>query len=759
LACAVALATVAVADHAHARARGPVEPVEPGDPPEPPEPPVDPVEPPAPSCPAPTAQQCQDPAYLDTTCGYTRREACGAIVAPIYRNNVQAIPRTTQVLKKVGAVDRLTTAKQLDPVAMPARKLTFGSLSFATAVQLGRKSLPSAETANIEPQHPDYEANGKAVASCQEYAYESLYDHERFAEAAETCGANAECVYQLSLRTETPGLKTTMLKKNGLPMSTQTVRPGAYSAFKNAFFVPTVSELKKHPRYATDASFRAKADAIVAHVTSTPKTTAASELAWHRSMHDQFAAAPITPAEASNIKQRVAAYDRAEGTVSAANLAIALLDSVIPGQSGETRARSEALRAEYAASRARALDEMARYLFAEWDHVSATDGTTVDRGCLSRTSVKCDWSPQKFVSRYASHRRYESENLFNACIEATAGNFSKVPAEYRVDTDALATWIEAQALPKLGTTIVGERLNDGDEWGDRSWFAAGYSYDAGWQLAAERQSGTNRICKLKGNAYAQGSANAWALGHQIPVLDTRHKLSVRESGDAIVINSHLRVLGQDLYTPIAQSFTAPSATPVEREYDKTVAKRAYTKWIELAGVSVKLMAMAELKAGAKIKAHATAASGCNPDNLAYDAGISATPWIDAHVTAEASAGVAVLQAGVRGEVDLLAISAPASASTRLVGGINDITLQMRAKATTSIDALDGKLSVFLESCIPWVGCSDLASKQVYAWDGYSWEIPLFAYEKDVKINVFDAATKPAPVVWGPINTGGVIKAL
>ncbi|HSO38329.1 MAG TPA: hypothetical protein VLT33_37630, partial [Labilithrix sp.] len=394
-----------------------------------------------------------------------------------------------------------------------------------------------------------------------------------------------------------------------------------------------------------------------------------------------------------------------------------------------------------------ALQDMARLLFDEWDRVSPTTGA-VDHGCLDRTSVKCDWSPQRFVSRYAGHNRPASEQLFTDCVTATAGDFSRVPAAYRTDTDTLATWIAAQGLPKLGSDTVGQRTSDGDEWGDRSWFAAGYGYDAGWQLAGERQASTQRICKLKGNAYASANANAWALGQQIPVLDTRHKLSVKETGETISVHSHLRVLGEDVYAPIDAATVAPSMTPVDKTYSKTLAQRTYTKWLSIAGVSVKLQAKAEVKAGAELKANATAATGCNPDNLLYDANISARPWIDIHVVPEVSVGIGIIQGGVRGDVDLIKVSAPAYGSVKTVGTQTGLTLQLRANAGVEIDMLKGNIDVFLESCLPFVGCSDLASKQIYAWDGYSWNFPLFTYSKDVTKNVFDAATRPS-------TTGGI----
>jgi hypothetical protein len=66
-----------------------------------------------------------------------------------------------------------------------------------------------------------------------------------------------------------------------------------------------------------------------------------------------------------------------------------------------------------------------------------------------------------------------------------------------------------------------------------------------------------------------------------------------------------------------------------------------------------------------------------------------------------------------------------------------------------VDALDGKLSVFLEAC--FLGCTDIASKEIYNWKGYHWEIPIFNYQKDLRFQVFDSATSP-----GALPVGGTL---
>jgi hypothetical protein len=120
-----------------------------------------------------------------------------------------------------------------------------------------------------------------------------------------------------------------------------------------------------------------------------------------------------------------------------------------------------------------------------------------------------------------------------------------------------------------------------------------------------------------------------------------------------------------------------------------------------------------------------------------------------HVVPELSVGVGLVQGGVRGDVDLIAASVPASAGAKLIGDpthLDDVVFKIDMGADLVVDALDGKLSVFLEAC--FLGCTDIASKEIYNWKGYHWEIPIFKFEKDLRFQVFDAATSPTGVPGG-----------
>lgn len=753
----VALTVLSVASAADALPRRDIE----LDPPEPVELPPRPTRPPPPppDCAPPTIDQCKDPAYLGTTCGRITRDKCGELILPEYKAGVAALSSTTQVLVSRGANKQLATARAFSAVEMPDRNLDLGTLTFQTASQIGRAMPATSNPANTQPQHPAWESNGAAITSCAEYAYEYFYGYSRFLDAADTCGGDAECIYQLAQQSTVGGLNRELSKRNGAKMSYQPASSNGWNNKRNIFFIYKPDFLRSVPAYNTDAAFRAKADQIIVRVQSATGQVSSNRFAWHQQRHAEFFARPaLSAAEAEDIRVRRTVYEEASETYNVAMFAIPLLEAVVGSQLPEYQVETQRLLNQYYASRDASAAMRLHSLLAEWDHVSVTDGVTADRGCLSSSDLKCDWLPSDFTNDYYRPDFYPREAAFTRCVDITGDDFAQVPAFAKTDSDAFTAWLEAHDLPKLAATSVGQRANDSEEFGDRDWFAAGYDYDAGWTLAADRQPSTNRICKLKGNAYAKGGASAWALGQEIRVLDTDSSLSAREVNNVIKWHSHLRVLGQDVYSPIDGSVTASSMTPVEKKEEKTLAQRTYTKWLSISGVMVKLQAKAELKAGYDLSFKAQAASGCDPNNLAYDTSLSARPWLKVHVVPEASVGIGLLQAGARGDIDLVEASVPASATAKLVGGVNDLTLKLGLTGNLEFEALGGSLSVFLEACAPLVGCSDLASKKIYEWDPYRAKLPLFDYRKDIRFNVFDAGTNPGTNPFDHVITDGVLVA-
>ena len=724
------------------------DPVLPPDPPEEPDPAPRP-EPAECEAPPPTIAQCQTPSFIERgfdACRSRDREACGKLLEPLWKRDVAALPGTATALVGEESAKRLKTGRAFPALGHAPLKATLGLLTYQTRAQVGRLTFPTSSTANPAPQHPAWEANGAVVESCSEYAYESFYDRARFIEAAETCGDDAGCVYRLAMGTETPGLQKLLLKKNGKPIRWQvsTPAPGTslppFRRFKNAFFW-NAAFLRSRPAYASDPTFRAKAEAIIAHVAGTPGYAADSEFAWHKTMNASYRPT-ITEAELMDVRERVAAYQQAAEAYDVAAFALKLLPPYDPTATDDRAKRLNELVLQHQAALEAAAGSLTTMLMAEWDHVSAADGITRDRGCLATDTTKCDWSPRDFSDAYINRRALEIE--FARCVEETADDLSQVPAAHKVDSDALSAWFESRHVPKLAAGTIGQRTSDAEVFGNKEYFAASYSYDAGWAVTGDRQPGSNRICKLRGSAHARATASGWVFDRELKVLDTDTYLRVREQANQIQWHSHSRILGQDVYRPVDGAVTMRSAS-YEDSSDHTLLHRNYSKWFWVGPVLVKVSIGAEVKAGMSVALKATAAEGCNPDNLAYDARASAEPWMKVHGTSSLSIGVYLVQGGIRGEVDVIAARAPVSARANLVGGVNDLRLQLEMDGKFALEALRGQLYVYLETCY-LIGCSDLASREIYSERGRKLEVPLVKYWKSITFPVFDAATSGAKAI-------------
>src|SRR5262249_23618617 len=157
------------------------------------------------------------------------------------------------------------------------------------------------------------------------------YDYSRFTDSAKTCGDDYDCIYNVAVLTSTPGIaKPTLLEKNGKAAVDQ-IRPQASSSSggvvtrggrtipigsvvfallrpKKPFFSEDPSFLKSLPSYASDAAFRAKADAIIANYAATSGYAVSDELAWQMQMHDAIAPLGLTAAETKSIDARREAY-------------------------------------------------------------------------------------------------------------------------------------------------------------------------------------------------------------------------------------------------------------------------------------------------------------------------------------------------------------------------------------------------------------------------------------------------------------------
>lgn len=136
------------------------------------------------TCADPTAEQCMDTAWLDTSCGHQRREAC----APLYSaaaNNFVAPTTLAHVpsdFSQSGIGYTRRDPRPLAPFQVVPDPASYSSveLALAYAPSSGSGSPLGVGGAFGIDTHALWAANGDVVTSCDEYVYEKFYGLTRY---------------------------------------------------------------------------------------------------------------------------------------------------------------------------------------------------------------------------------------------------------------------------------------------------------------------------------------------------------------------------------------------------------------------------------------------------------------------------------------------------------------------------------------------------------------------------------------------------
>lgn len=86
-------------------------------------------------------------------------------------------------------------------------------------------------------RNPAWESNGNKVASCEEFAYEMVYDWTRYTDAVAACSGDIHCELDVAFLPATPGIADRVLRdKAGRPLSTQLSAKKKLRTAKNDMF-------------------------------------------------------------------------------------------------------------------------------------------------------------------------------------------------------------------------------------------------------------------------------------------------------------------------------------------------------------------------------------------------------------------------------------------------------------------------------------------------------------------------------------------
>jgi hypothetical protein len=419
---------------------------------------------------------------------------------------------------------------------------------------------------------------------------------------------------------------------------------------------------------------------------------------------------------------------------------------------------------------------MADMLIAEWDHVSAKDGATVDHGCLDPNSTRCDWAPKEFADYYQHRFEAEREHDFQYCLDTSNDNFTpqNYPQVLPADHADLAPWVAwmtnsakvrgdlLKMLPTVknsnGTSTIGRDFTGGKVLGDPSFAAITYNYGAGYAVtfgrSAPDKNGQRAICNaqgsVNGSAYAAIDLPAVPGGpapHMV-VVDAALDLRAGQNGAAGQSNAfasgHLTLFGNELYdsqgeVDIGQFNLAPAGSaPLSDGWGTDI-------FVPIAGViPVTIHIGIDFSANFSWAATGNAPQGCQPDSPLFALHGQFTPSVSANATLSAALGISILglavEAGVRGDLALLQVGVPVDVNLGIAAVADDdnvirTSLALDTQAHVALSALSGKVSAFAEVC-PFVCMS--VEKELFSWPGINLgSVPLFELKKNFPLVLLD----------------------
>jgi hypothetical protein len=154
--------------------------------------------------------------------GVTRVPSPRADASTLKSRNLAVAPRSTTNTRRVAAMGSTRTTYNL------GTKLKLGTQHQTSDNILARTGLtrpPHSGTTSLPTnahRNPAWDANGEKVGSCEEFAYESVYDWARFTDAVAACAGDHDCQLDIAFLPDTPGIANrTLRRKDGTPLAFQ----------------------------------------------------------------------------------------------------------------------------------------------------------------------------------------------------------------------------------------------------------------------------------------------------------------------------------------------------------------------------------------------------------------------------------------------------------------------------------------------------------------------------------------------------------
>ncbi len=681
-------------------------------------------------CSIATVTRCQDPGFYQSFCGRLR---CPALLRGEYDRQFDASPApyalmTTPMTLGLSS-NQLALGKPL-PYDYSTHHASGGFATYGSTLERAKVSMLLGSL-SIDPRF-QWKTNGARSRSCEEWVWERYRTLHDWEDAALDLGADYLSIYRSAYAAGGPAVTPIRDSLGGGVFGTSgtaTMLSFPATSPKNGFFEPL--------------DLRMPAGAGTSTLTAywKPRVDAGSQYyAWTWSLQKQVGDWALASYTADHLEEL---YNLQKGHRE-------LLKA--------RRERYDVYERDY--TKCRATGSVAAcqpYADAATSELSALDlgiayslwlGST--RGCLDTSGWRsCDWSPRMFFDLVQTRIGVLREPDVARCKRFTGNQFGPGSLVAVITASGLSnegfTYLPAAdyaATPSgLAGMLVGiERYVASFDWPKDSstgkptlsawgmdsarhgneWFGVEYGYTAGWGV-----SNMSVICETQAKVGGEAWAKANVIKTPITLFDAKAWVSAKYDPQApttldLETEEKLYIAGQELLT----AKKTPGSGAINLVIDVSQPKRvnALTTYIVIMGVPVKLQGGAAGVMGIETGLAGTLTRNCSAGSVAFEVGGKVKPYVGVSGFAQASIDALIAEAGVRGELTLLRVDLPLTASVK-TGLDTQGTLSFSAgtKLGLQLKSLDGRIGIFAR--LGWKS----TERTLIEWTGPTVDTTLFEY--------------------------------
>jgi len=612
-----------------------------------------------------TLEQCQTPHILQQ-CAVWAQSHCDELVNQAYQSQAASMTATRSALNP--SSQRLQSVKSIGYDASGDRLAGYQT-TYTGKVLNQRFYKKSGSIFDMLTPQERWELNGDRVTSCEEYSYEKYYQWSQFEQAIKDRAGDWYGAFDAMMR-DGAALRDGDVGRRergpwGISLSVLLSRNAPPAGPKNAYFQPAWDGTAAALPHPSGTPYVKQFDPRIAGWLASGGKSWTPPTSWQTLRTQGYAVTTTTVPEQLALEQQkqkdyLALWDERRqyyrdwltcafsgpGTPSA---------RCLPGITTQQQAAET-----YGA-------------ILSWidSDIEAKLLEAQAKGCLSTSLSVCDFDPRPFILRLTQLVRATQEADYQRCVKLSKNNFGasglfgKVaasgsedfgvssPTDYRVSSGMVdilfgkvETWLERAGFkfptdPVTKKPVLGNLVGDSSEIGG-SFLGAKFGYDAGWS-ASDFAWGRD-VWQAQAEAHANAYADARVFGQPVEVFKANAK-AWTHGDNQVSIEHSVRVLGQNLYTPVSGTQTLDWNLTIDKGVERNLV--SYSTYIVVVCIPIRLDAGVsgalgvDGGIGARLERNPTAKT----IDLAARARVTPRARLSAFVAASVSAGIVSVGVG------------------------------------------------------------------------------------------------------------------